>query len=369
MFAMRYVIFLLIAALIAYGSLYPFSFSSDAQSWRSMFADFRLYTSRGDVLGNFLLFVPFGIAGMVAFQQRFQMTASACAVFVAGLAFAAILQGAQLYLPAREAALSDALWNMLGLTAGMIVAPAATRVLHLQQSLQVTPLVLLALWFAQELVPFVPTLDLQKIKDSIKPLVLDPVFIPVNVVYHGVAALLAGRILSGIAGERESRFWLCVCVVIVLAGKLIVVSRALSVSLVIGLACACAIWIWIAKHPRRDTLLMLALLLALTVTALHPFSARWPPAQFNWIPFAGQLEGAMLLNLTALLEKLFLYAGILWLTSGRSIWPAAIFLALFVLLLEAAQMLIVGRSADITEAIWVFMTAAALLAIGNVRRA
>ncbi|MGH8719823.1 MAG: VanZ family protein, partial [Burkholderiales bacterium] len=105
-------------------------------------------------------------------------------------------------------------------------------------------------------------------------------------------------------------------------------------------------------------------------TALVPFTLRWPAAEFSWIPFAGQLEGAMLTNLTALIERLFLYAGILWLISlsGRGIWAGAICLAAFALLLEAAQMFVAGRTPDITEVIWVLLTVAALHAVGRAAR-
>ncbi|MGH8726790.1 MAG: VanZ family protein [Burkholderiales bacterium] len=360
---MRIAFFVVVMLLITYGSLYPFSFSfSEPQPLGTLLTDFRLFTSRGDVLGNCLLFVPFGVGGMFAFAPRIGTKPGAVAVAAAGFVFALSLQWAQLYLPSRDAVLSDVIWNGLGLALG--IAAASFAKFHWDKSPPAIPLALLVLWFAQELVPFLPTLDWQKIKDSVKPLFLDPEIEVARALFHFAAALLTGRVLTEVVGERASMRWLLLFVLAVLAAKLFVVSRVLSWSLVLGMTLACAVWKCIgeAREPRRGAFIMLTLLAAIAATSLHPFTLRWPPGKFTWIPFAGQLEGAMLVNLSALIEKTFLYAGVLWLVGARNLWPSAICLVLVVLLLEAAQTLIAGRSADITEAVWILLTAAALRA-------
>jgi VanZ family protein len=369
----RFFVLFLVVALIAYGSLYPFSFShADPESWRTLFNSFRLFTSRGDVLGNILLFIPLGYTGMLALSPRTGMKAGACFVGGAGFMLAAGLQFAQLYLPLRDAVLSDVVWNVLGLAFGIAAAfllPLAANLDRRQRSLPVVPLALLALWFAHELAPFLPTLDWQKFKEGLKPLLLNPQFKLANAVFHFACALAAGRALGEIVGERRSLRWLVACASLVTAGKIVIVSQAVTLSFAIGLLAACAVWVELARSPRRDAFVALALVLAITLMALDPFMPRWPPAQLNLIPFAGQLEGAMLVNLRALLEKLFLYTALLWLVTGigKSLWASALALAVFVLLLEGAQTFVAGRVADATEAVWVLVTAAVLRA-GSTRR-
>jgi len=62
-------LFYAIVFLVVYGSLYPFNFSLSDTNLLGVKAtvDFwRITTSRGDILGNLALFVPFGCAGMLA---------------------------------------------------------------------------------------------------------------------------------------------------------------------------------------------------------------------------------------------------------------------------------------------------------------
>ncbi len=361
---MRLSVFLVVALMIAYGSLYPFAFSSaDDESWRTLFSNFRLFTSRGDVLGNFLLFIPLGTLGMLAFLPVIGQGASSFSVCLGGIVFAFALQVAQLYLPSRDAVLSDVIWNAIGLVAGIAAAPLVQRVADAKNSQPAVPLLLLlALWFAHELAPLLPSLDWQKVKDAIKPLFLNPHFDFANFVEHFAGALFAGLVLSGIVGNAASLRALIICVLFVLVGKIVVVSQALSLAAVGGFALACFSWEKLRCSPACDHIIAISLLLAVALAALDPLTFRVPPSDFNWLPFAGQLEGTMLINLGALLQKVFLYAAILWLagTLGMSFWLSSACLAALVLLFETAQMFIPGRTADASEALWVLLTALAL---------
>jgi VanZ family protein len=357
----RLFVFLAIALLIAYGSLYPFSFSdTDIESWRTSFATFKLFTSRGDVLGNCLLFVPFGAAGMFALVPRAGVKAGAFLVLSVGFVFALALQFAQLYLPSRDAVLSDVIWNGLGLAIGMVLAPILEHLRPFEGLPRGLPFYLLLLWFAQELSPFVPVLDWQKFKDALKPLFINLRLEPVSFIWHYAGALFAGRLLAELGTDGTRR--LAVCAAIVIAGKVVVLSQVVTFALVSGLALACLTWPLVAASRQRDSFLVLLLLFALALTTLEPFVLRQAAADFNWLPFAGQLEGAMLANLGSLLAKVFLYAAILWLAvmRGASIARSATLLALLVLLLETAQMFIVGRTPDATEVLWVILTGAVL---------
>src|SRR5262245_40258713 len=70
---MRRTALAVLALLITYGSLYPFHFAmpvSHGAAWEKLLFDWTPFTSRGDALGNFALFLPFGFAGVFAAPGR-----------------------------------------------------------------------------------------------------------------------------------------------------------------------------------------------------------------------------------------------------------------------------------------------------------
>lgn len=142
-------------------------------------------------------------------------------------------------------------------------------------------------------------------------------------------------------------------------GKVFIVTSTLDVSVLCGLALGCAGWWLLARwhEPRRGTALLLLLFVAYAVGALMPFEFRYTPQPFSLVPFAGLLQGSMLVNSQALLANLCLYAGILGVIrmSGGSPAPASVALAMLVTLFEAVQIFLPGRTPDITDPLLVLL--------------
>jgi VanZ family protein len=164
-------ILVIVSVLIAYGSLYPFDFQLPRDMVGALGATAILdpyATSRGDILGNVALFLPFGFAGMLATARLGGAGTRLLVVLASGALLAAFLQGGQLFLPERDPALVDVLWNAVGVTAGAVVGftPLARRLLSADGSaVRIdVPLVLAGLWVARQLVPLVPSLDLRVVK-------------------------------------------------------------------------------------------------------------------------------------------------------------------------------------------------------------
>src|SRR5688500_17525507 len=171
---MRIRILAAIAALITYGSLYPFNFAwpvSHSAAWEKLLFDWTPFTSRGDALGNFALFLPFGFAGVFAAPAHGRSAPRVSTIVLASLALATVLQVAQIYFPPRSPALADVVWNMLGAGLGIVAAWSLKSHLELRplgwRDAYSIPAALIALWISAELLPFVPSLDLQAIKDSV----------------------------------------------------------------------------------------------------------------------------------------------------------------------------------------------------------
>ena len=194
------VIWMIVTVLIVYGSLFPFNFQAYDLNW----VTFNLFlqswhdrTSWGDLLSNIALFVPFGVAGMLSTRNLRFASLNVLLVLASGLILAVGLQFVQLYLPGRIAALNDAIWNILGLTLGMFFALVANKyILKLQievRTIPLIPIVLLGVWIAYRLIPFVPTIDFQVIKDSLKPLLIQPEISLLAVFNNTVSWMLAGH--------------------------------------------------------------------------------------------------------------------------------------------------------------------------------
>ena len=359
--------------LVAYGSLYPFEFvrpASDAEAWRVFITNLSLWTSAGDVVGNVLLCIPLGLfAGGVVGPARHRRALLA-AVFGFNVAWVFALQVAQIYFPPRDASLSDAFWNTVGILLGMGIAVPFERIAQrpgrIWRTDALVPVCLVVAWLATQLAPFVPSLDWQLMKDALKPLLRDPQIEPVALVFSAARVLAAGILLDAIllpGQPRVRRFALLLGAV--LGAKLLIVNQRLTPNNVLGFSAGFAAWCALAKAGRgRSNGVALALLfIAYTLESVLPFQFRASPEPMHLLPFEALLEGAMEVNAWSLVEAGFVFGTMLWMSmrSGGSVTGVSIALAAWVGLMEWAQRWIVGRTSDITMPMLV-------LAIGFVLR-
>ncbi|MHC4341096.1 MAG: VanZ family protein, partial [Planctomycetota bacterium] len=80
-------LFLLVAGLITYGSLFPFEFHPAEEIWERLLQSWGERTSRGDLLSNIVLYVPFGYLGMLALQRPRGRVARAAVVLLLSALF------------------------------------------------------------------------------------------------------------------------------------------------------------------------------------------------------------------------------------------------------------------------------------------
>lgn len=346
---------LLSLALIVYGSLYPFDFSRPQSiDWRSFFARPQLQFSRPDMLGNILLFVPFGVFATMR-GRRFWMRASAALIF--GIALAIGLQLLQTYIPLRTAALADAAWNAIGLILGIAVGYFIRRHGALAgfdtREAAWARFGFLALWVSAELLPFVPTLDWQTLKDGLKPLLLSPQIDPGQMLLHAAGIVAAAEMVAGILGIGRTRAYIAAAALLVFLAKLFIVSLGLDLSALSGFILGAGAWIAFSRRAEwfRRNWTFWFVLGAITFATLLSGSADAAHGRINWIPFAAMLQGSMLDNARALAQSLFLIAALLLFGSARNNrdWTVAIALALWLALLEAIEYFLGGHTSDITK--------------------
>jgi VanZ family protein len=341
-------LFALALLLIGYGSLYPFDFRAGGAPLATLLEPGSM--SRGDLLGNVALFLPYGYLGMLAWRRparplRFVI------VVVTAAAYGALLQCAQLYLPTRDPALRDVLPNAIGVVAGAFAGAIPmldARRLSGGARGRSAPLLLALCWLAYRLVPFVPSLDWQEWKDSLKPL-LEWSRLPWVDALHDAAAWAAVGCLWGAApvGRLTVR-WLPALVLATFCLEVVVVDNTLSAANVAGAALGLAAAALLRLRPAPVAVLLAA---ALVLRGLSPFEPRPEPQAFQWIPFGGFLDGSMLVNSQSLFEKTFLYGALVWLVreAGLRLAVAGGGVALLLACVEAAQTRLAGHTPEVTD--------------------
>lgn len=365
-----WITFIVLASL---GSIYPFNFSAteiDAAKLLTFVQSCCRRPGLGDIIGNLLLFVPVGFTGMFAVRPDYPERRRIAIVFATGVGVGLLLQLLQFYLPSRDENLQDVVWNAAGLAAGMIMAMLIARTSTVPDlrlgSMALVPLALVSTWLSYRLIPFVPSLDWQSIKNSLKPLLID-VQISVGNVLHDVAGwLIVGYLLQHAQRDKKLDDWLPALIAGVLFLEVLTVKNTVSASNVLGATIAVLLWRGIVRgHRKQELILVCVLLVALLVFGLAPFVPRVSPAEFGWLPFHGFLGGSMYVNAQSAADKVFLYGSLVYLL-WRSTINRASSLAIgfsIVLSIEWAQLYFAGHTPEITDPLLVVFAALALMAL------
>jgi VanZ family protein len=356
----------MIAAVIIYGSLYPFAFRAHGgldDAVAALLASWAHRTSRGDVISNVLLYIPFGLfavnalaAGSRALRIGFVTTA--------GLLLSVGIELVQFYEVARNSVMSDVYCN----TAGTFLGAIAGAVFHADARLPFAeriaarplPVLLLAAYGGDRLFPYVPAIDLHKYWDALKPLVFNPTVAPADLYRHMTAWLVVAVLLESLSGAERRRQVFAMLVLAVLIARILIVGTILSPAEVCGAALALLLWLAVLAHlPFRTGMVALLLIGAIVIESLAPF--RFLPAArpFGWIPFLSLMEGSIEVNVRSMFAKVFTYGSLLWLLTRSGLGPGAAttFSAAMVLALRYAQTYLPGRSAEITDCLIVLILA------------
>jgi VanZ family protein len=363
---------LLCAALVTHGSLYPWQFAmptSFADGWDHMINQRSWWTGLGDVVGNVVLFVPVSVLGWALLRaSRASLGARIAAVLGVGVAFAFVLQVAQIYVPRRDAALSDVVWNTVGLLLGLALAAPLLRLHGPRLSARALrlPLTFIVLWLLLQWWPIVPRLDWQHIKDALKPLLLYPRWRPTTAIDAALSLALLAMLLRPL---RRRGALLIALPLVAGAGTLVLEHQYLNLSRTVGWLCGAVVGWQVWRLPRAAAAVLGAstALLWFTFDELRPFQFGESLGVFHWMPFAALLEGSLSANTLALTWQLFWLGVVIVLLHdiGAPANGLGVGLSVWALLLELTQILLPGRTADITPALlpWVWCMALPLLQV------
>jgi VanZ family protein len=354
-----------VVALIAYGSLYPFNFKPGFHegllsalgqlSWAR--------AGRGDRISNVLLYLPLGFCLYLWLNTRFQRGRSVVLATLLGTLLSLAIEVAQVYLSSRVPSLTDLVLNAGGTLLGAIGGlgwAGLTHLMHLpsrpeKQARDPGAALIIALWLAWRFAPFVPQLDLGKLKAALRPL-FDPTFDFITVLIFLTCWLVVNQAVAALVSRPRRLETLLLLMAAVLIGRLIVANQAFVPAELLALLLLLPMVVLMHRlrpRPRRAAL-VLAVVALLVIEELAPFNFSPQAAGFDFWPFMGWFQGDggwQTFDWVHLFGKLFLFGALLWVVRE---WGASTNFAFGVMLtiavaVETLQIWLPGEHASITD--------------------
>lgn len=359
--------FVLLAAvaLIAFGTLYPFTISCPATLDMALvqFKPLVRSVTRGDLAGNLVLFIPYGLAAM-AWARRVPTFWRFLLVTALGALLSLAVELTQSCIPGRTSSWSDVGLNTLSTAIGALLLPLFQRLIDRQRPgivrADVAATLLLGAFLIWQLAPFVPTIDWQKWRNALKPLLLAPQFGPEMVLSYAVVWLMVARLALAVFRPAHPLLLWTLLLIAEQAAELVVVGKTLRAGELLGGIIGIALaWALLRRGATAGRDRIVAALFAAYVLylGLEPFAFSPVAKAFHWLPFAGFVQGSTLVAVQAAGQKLFCYGGLIWILtrSGVGLSTAGIATMLAVLGMEFAQTRLPGRLAEITDPILALM--------------
>jgi VanZ family protein len=354
-----------VIALIAYGSLYPFNFKPDAQS--DLLAALGQLSwaraGRGDRISNVLLYLPLGFCLYLLLNERLVRGAALSVATLLGSLLSLAIEVAQVYVSSRVPSLTDLVLNaggtLLGAVGGVGWA-ALSHLMHLparaeKQTRDPGAALLIGLWLAWRFAPFVPQLDLGKLKAALRPL-FNPTFDFVTVLIFLTCWLVVNQAVAALVSRPRRLETLLLLMAAVLIGRLIVANQTFVPAELLALLLLLPMVVLMHRlrpRPRRAAL-VLAVVTLLIMEELAPFDFSQQVARFDFWPFLAFVESGWDLaavDWVQLFGKLFLYGALLWVVRE---WGASTDFAFGVMLtiatvIEVLQIWLPSEHASITD--------------------
>jgi VanZ family protein len=356
-----------VIALIAYGSLYPFNFKPDVPSGLLSALGQLSWAraGRGDRISNVLLYLPLGFCLYLWLNLRFRRGASVALATLFGSLLSLAIEVAQVYVSSRVPSLADLALNaggtLLGAVGGVGWA-ALSRLMHLPTRAEKPTrdpgaALLIGLWLAWRFAPFVPQLDLAKLKAALRPL-FHPTFDFVTVLIFLTCWLVVNQAVAALVSRPRRLETLLLLMAAVLIGRLLVASQTFVPAELLALLLLLPMVVLMHRlrpRPRRAAM-VLAVVALLVIEELAPFDFSAAAARFDLWPFMGWIEagwdsGLQGIVWVQLFGQLFLYGALLWVVRE---WGASTDFAFGVMLtvasvIELLQIWLPGEQASITD--------------------
>lgn len=313
-------LFLFSIFVITYGSLFPFDFQYvdfRTEGLRALFSTPLFGGRLADVLGNIVLFIPFGFAGTELISKTNNNKISYLHLYIFGVFLAFALQVIQIYLPDREPALYDAVWNYFGMFLGGLLARFMNKkypnLLAAEDRLAL--LALLFTWIVFLLVPFIFSFDMLILQKNIRiHLTLEEHRLANVILYIAVWVTYAKLFEEIKTDSKYISYALELTIVVALTAKIFVYDNLIEPELLSGGLLA-VLFLRSGIFDKANPYKFAAFIImpVMFYNSLYPFEFYENPfKEFAWIPFSELFAGDKLSTLRILFYKTFIYGSIVW---------------------------------------------------------
>jgi VanZ family protein len=318
-----------ILALIVYGSLYPFNFNTATVGGGIRGAFHELHwarAGRGDLILNVLLYLPLGFCLLLALSARTHRAVAVIAATLTGAALSLCIELAQSMLPARVPSLMDLSLNTVGSLLGATCGLAwfgFNRLMRLPSRSEAMfrdpqAMIVIALWFLWRLAPFIPELDLAKLKAALQPL-FSPHLDARMVLTYLICWLVVNQLMAALVSRTHRLEALLATIAVVLVSRLVVANATFIPDELLALMLLLPMVLLthrLTPQPRR-ALLMGGMLVLLLADSFAPFRLSAEPQTFDWWPFKvwwtqSPIDAFNSIDWTHRLRRLFLFGALLW---------------------------------------------------------
>jgi len=349
----------LIAALLAYGSLFPFDFEFTSAAGNPLAillhgwpAEWTRFVLRDAIL-NVLIYAPFGFAAALTFRRRQSRVVTAAATTASGFLFSVSMELLQVYVPGRDPSLADVLTNTIGSAAGAVFAIAfEDRLRRLGErrtsQFRSAAILLLLVWAVAQLYPFFPAIGITHLRQELALLVRDPQFSVVETWADCAEWFAVGLALDAVFAHMRSS-WLAAAMLCVPA-QMAIAGRYLTIPEIAGPLIALLLWHLVRTEARpRWCAWMLGS--AIVLRQLQPFYFLAVPQPFSWVPLKATLVSGRSDAIVVIARKSFDYGVMIWAlccTGIPYVW-AGLAAAVVLGVTEAIQTYLPGRTPEITD--------------------
>jgi VanZ family protein len=358
----------LVAAVIVYGSLYPFEFRippSGLGPVGTFLASIGQRPGRGDALANILLYLPLGFFLSLCLRRGPRHSGTLVLAIAISSLMSLSMELAQYYIPGRVTSFNDLATNTLGMVLGSfaaIVVGAGFRMPFIGDVAdRPAPSLLVLAWLAYRLYPYVPTIDLHKYWNALKPIVLTPSLTGYDLCRQTAIWLTVYALIEAIVLRRRSAVMAPLFAIVVLCAEVLIVGIVIRLADPVGAGLAFAVWLILLPLPARLRTGTAGLVVCAYVVALRlePYTFETAAREFGWMPFRSLMQGSLSVDTLAFLEKFFLYGSMIYLLGdalGRRL-PAAVIVATLLFMTSWAEAWLPGRSAEITDTLMALIVA------------
>jgi VanZ family protein len=368
-------LFIVICALLAYGSFYPWQFHFWGPLWPAMLRVFHswpdpvTFSIAEDMALNVVVYAPLGLTGYLSGAAGFRWRRALWPI-AAGFLLSLTVETLQSFIPGRMSSGADLFCNTLGAALGVGMAAlyesaiaSGLQRLNRKAMRPSSALMMLLIFAGHYLMPL--TANAIKLMSTFhRPRVLPTVWSWEEFLNAFVSWLLAGRFAEAVFGPRSgASLAMAGALLLACLTRLASPNLLFSLSMLAGAVAGVALWKLV---EGREWVLVFALLTGawLIADGLRPYTFT-DHKPFEWVPFLGMMGADWTNGVSTLLTKAWMYGAAFW-TWERTGLPRPFAMGgLLVLLagIEVAQMYLPGRVSTMTDIAMGIIAASLLWAV------